>query len=334
MVSAHLHVCFLDALIAPPPTLNFIRVASGQIVAGAICQLPQLVGTPIVDTSSPRDEITVADILKTLTASWALITIVTAMGTLLFVVYVVTARPIYRAEALVQIRQEAPGSANLHALTAQLGGLSDLAYLSGGSSNERSLALATLKSRILLQELIRERNLLPALFPDRWDTNKIFGQTSGPPTLWHGYKKFTRDILSVSEEKKTGLVTIAVEWHDGLVAAEWAADIIARTNRLLRDRAVSEGERNLSFLENYREKTSLVEIQRAIHGLVEAELKKLMLAKARDEYALKIVDPPQAPSQPTWPLRTLIISLGFLFSLGISLAVVLLRSTIRSAATR
>lgn len=69
-------------------------------------------------------------------------------------------------------------------------------------------------------------------------------------------------------------------------------------------------------------------IPRYAHTLVESELKKLMLAKAGGEYAIKTVAPAQAPKLRVRPKRTQIAVIGFMLGGVIGVLAVFTRNTI------
>lgn len=280
----------------------------------------------------PDDEIDLRQLIATLWDGKWLIAATTFVSSVIAVAYALFATPIYRAEALVQIRQESKAGGGLSALAAQFGGLADFSGLAGGSGGDRALTLATLKSRVVVQSFIQDNNLLPELFESQWDPETKRWNVSDPknePTLWHGYEAFSKGILKVTEDKKTGLVTVAIEWRDPDLAAAWAKELIARTNAYLRDKTILESEKNLDYLRQQVRQTGVVELQQAVYTLVESELKKLMLAKGGEEYAIKTIDPAQAPNLRTKPKRSQIAILGFLLGGFLGVVAVFVRNAIR-----
>lgn len=226
--------------------------------------------------------------------------------------YALTADEVYRSEALVQPRQETRTGAGLLSLSGAIGGIGDVAGFST-VSGERAVAVATLKSRVLIETFIDEKKLLPKLYASKWDaeTGKWTVAPDKVPTTWQAYNDFTKRVLKIVEDRKTGLVTVGVEWRDPEEARDWVSELIARTNAHLKSQAIEEGERNLSYLETQSRKIGQIELQQALYGLVESELKKLMIAKGRDEFALKTIDKAVVPKRRTWPKRMLICVVGF-----------------------
>lgn len=251
-----------------------------------------------------------------------------SLGTALAVAYAMWATPIFRAEALVQARDDTKAGLGLGVLAAPLGGLSELAGLSGASGT-RAVAMATLKSRSVIEPFIAEEGLLPLLYADLWDAAAGSWKDSSPvPSVWQAYNDFTRGILKVTEDRKTGLATVAVEWKDPELARRWVTALVARTNQHLKSVAIREGESNLGYLEGQSRRVGQIEVQRAVYGLIESELKKLMLAKGSEEFAIRTVDPAVTPQRKIRPRRAQMVAVGFLLGGLLGVAVVLIRGAV------
>lgn len=222
-----------------------------------------------------------------------------------------TSEPVYRAEEVVLLSQE--GDQPQSSLSDQLGGLASLAGLSlRGADDRKAEALGTLKSRSLAESFVRERNLLPVLFASRWDpAREQWREGAKVPTLWDANKLIADDVLRVFEEKKTGLITVAVEWTDPQLAAQWATDFVDRTNRTLQQAAVERSNRNIEFLKRQLEETEIVGVRLALNNLLESELKTNMLAQRSDDYVFKTIDAAVVPQEKVWPRRALLLAAGF-----------------------
>jgi LPS O-antigen subunit length determinant protein (WzzB/FepE family) len=62
-------------------------------------------------------------------------------------------------------------------------------------------------------------------------------------------------------------------------------------------------------------KTSLLEIRSSINDVIESQLKTQMMAKVREDYVLKLIEPPFYPEVKFSPNRPLISILGTLLGL-------------------
>ena len=266
--------------------------------------------------------ISLRQVLEILWSGKAVIIATTVLFAIGSVAYALLAKEIFRAEALLvpAEQQSAP------MIGGQLGGLAALAgvNMTEGSGVE---ALAVLRSRQFARDFIEQRNLMPVIFEDEWDAENERWLTDDPtetPDLRDGVEFFHEEVLLVSEERGTGLVTLGVEWTDPDVAAEWASILVRRLNDRLREGALHEAETNVAYLESEMTNTTLFNLQESIGRLLESELQKLMLAKGNEEFAFKIVDPPVPPKQRVRPKRALTAVVGTLLGglLGVFIVLV------------
>jgi uncharacterized protein involved in exopolysaccharide biosynthesis len=232
----------------------------------------------------------------------------------------------YEATVLLSPVSSQSGSNSLSASLAQFGGLAALAGISlpGGGSDQE--AVATLQSDALTERYIQENNLLPVLYSKQWDARNGRWKPSAPeatPTLWKGTKYFSKKIRSVSENPKTGLVTMTIKWSGPAEASSWANGLVKLTNEYLRDKSVTEARRNIAYLNDQLAKTSVVELRSAMYSLIEQQVKKEMLARGSDEFALKVLDPARTPERPSSPGVALWVMVGLIagFVLGLVLAI-------------
>lgn len=235
----------------------------------------------------------------------AAVTAVFALGS---ITYALLADEVYRAEVLLAPAEEASAPA----IGGQLGGL---AALAGFNVNEGGgvEALAVLRSRDFAREFIEHHALLPLFFEDDWDQAGQRWRMEDPeaaPDVRDGVRFFHEKVLTVQEERGTGLVTLAVEWTDPEIAAEWAGTLVRRLNNRLRERALAEAQTNIDYLQSELATTSLVTLQESIGRLLESELQKLMLARGNEEFAFTVLDPAEPPKHRVRPKRTAIVILG------------------------
>jgi uncharacterized protein involved in exopolysaccharide biosynthesis len=230
----------------------------------------------------------------------------------------------YEASVLLSAvtNQSTPsGLGAIGSAVSQLGGIASLAGLNiSGAAGAKAEAVATLQSEAVTERYIRDNNLLPVLFSRQWDRTLNKWNTDDPdkmPTLWKANQYFTKGVRKVTESPKTGLVLMTITWKNAALAAQWANGLVRLTNDYLRDKAIDESERNIAYLNEQAAKTGVVEVRSAIYTLMEAEIKKQMVARGSKEYALKTIDPATAPEKPTYP-RPVLWTVG-----GVALGVLL-----------
>jgi uncharacterized protein involved in exopolysaccharide biosynthesis len=242
--------------------------------------------------------------------------------------------PVYRAETLlVPVEQEK--SEGLGALTGQLGDLAAIAGINFGSAKDKTAEfVAALNSRALSVSFIKENNLMPILFPNQWDTTKKNWKTvSNPPTEWRAFELWDKTIRHVSVDRRSGLITLAIEWRDPALAANWANALVKKVNARLRSEAVEEADRSIAYLQQQLPRTNAVEVQQAIYRLIEAQTKKKMIASTRGEYAFTTIDPAVPPESKYKPNRSLIAYVGVLLGLVCGIVVAIALSPKRTANT-
>jgi uncharacterized protein involved in exopolysaccharide biosynthesis len=219
----------------------------------------------------------------------------------------------------------------LGALASQYGGLASLAGLSVGSGGKREESIATLQSELLTERYIEENDLLPVLYASQWDSHSKKWKSTKVPTVWKANRDFKRRIRDVTDEKKTGLVYLTIKWNDPDLAAQWANDLVKLTNSYLRSKAIQEAERNIAYLNEQAAKTDIVEARRAIYSLLQDEINKQMVARGREEYALKVLDPAVSPEKPTSFGPPTLAALGLLVGFFAAMLFILARRVLQSA---
>lgn len=261
----------------------------------------------------------------------------TFLFTVGFIAAALTITPIFRSTAVLvpAIGDSELGLGGIGGTLGQLGGLATLAgvSLSSGAA-QTDEALAVMRSRQFIERFIEDKDLMPLLFPKRWNSAKK--QWNDPerdePTQSMAYRYFSRKILLVTQDKKSKLVTLQIYWRDREQAAEWANEIVQRINAEMRARVISQSDASIRYLQAELAKTAEVSIREAISRLMEVQIKQRMIANVTQEYAFRIVDRAAVPDrdEKVSPRRTLLAIAGFLLGLTFGVAGVLLLENFRS----
>jgi len=233
---------------------------------------------------------------------WLLLAIV--IGSAAAAVYAFTTPPTWRAEVVTtQVHEQSMSGAS--SLANQLGGLVSLTGLGIGADRNEQDYEAVLESRHLLEEFITRNGLLTALWPD----------PRARPTLWRAVQRFAKGVVSIRQDPRRGITTLSVEWTDPATAARWANGLVALANELIRTRTLAEAQRNIAYLTAQADRTTDVDLRRAIFSLIQNETKTAMLANGRSDYAFRIVDPAMTPEIRAAPHRTLLLITGFVLGM-------------------
>lgn len=281
------------------------------------------------------DEIDLRELFGILWAEKWLIIGITSVAAVISVVVSLMMTEIYHAETVLAAADTDQNSS----MMAQLGGAAALLGVNVGGSNgdEISTAIATLRSHQFISRFIEKNDLLVPLFASKWNKREKIAEVDksvydvntgewlrekGAPTNLEAYREFL-EILSVTgPDRNTGIVTVAINWHNPQEAAEWVNDLVSELNQDIRARDVQEANNAIAFLQQQLENTQLVDMQRVFYQLIESQTRITMLADVRDEYVFRVIDPAVVPDQKSEPRRSLICAVGFL--LGCMLAVVII----------
>jgi len=239
--------------------------------------------------------------------------------------------PIYRASTvLIPASQERNSlSSTLSSTLGQLGGIASLAGVNLASSDAATEeALAVLQSRQFTEHFINDLDLMPELFPGKWDAATRTWKADWwghEPTPARAVKYFNRKIRTVIRDKRSNLVTLQIDWRNRDEAAAWANLLAQRLNTEMRSRAIEQAAASLSYLEKELESTSVVETRDSISRLIETQVRQRMLANVTQEYAFRIVDKAMAPDSddPVWPGKLLFFVGGPLLGLVVGIVAVL-----------
>ena len=262
--------------------------------------------SPSVD----EDEIDLLELIRTLLEAWKTIVGITIVCVGLAVAYALYAPEVFKAETLLAPASEEKSGAS--SALSQFGGLAAMAGISIPSDSNVEQVVATLNSRKFLRQYIDGKKLLPVLFEDIWDADNqswMVPSVEDEPTEQKAVDAF-KEILSVDEDKKSGLITLSISWKDPEVAAEWANNLVKQLNEQLREQAIADSKKRVGYLEQELAKTTLQDMRAVLYNLLESEKQKAMLANVNEDFALEVIDPAVAPETREKPKRKLIVALG------------------------
>jgi uncharacterized protein involved in exopolysaccharide biosynthesis len=294
------------------------------------------------------DEIDLRELFSVLWAGKKLIVAITALFAIVSVIYALSIANEYKASAVVA--PAGSGGSSLGKMAGQLGGLASLAGINigGGESDETQEAMEIMQSWGFIEEFIQSNHLqVPVYAAEGWDkaSNRlklnddlydaeskrwlIEGDESGaggtrPPSSWELYKEF-QGRVSVSQDKKSGLINISIEYYSPLIAKQWVDLFVSSINDYMRARKLEQVNRNIEYLTAQIEKTAIAEMREVFYQLVEEQTKSKMLAEASPEYAFVTVSKAMVPEEKSKPKRALICILGTLLGGMLSVLLVLIR---------
>jgi glycosyltransferase involved in cell wall biosynthesis len=200
----------------------------------------------------------------------------------------------------------------------------------GGSNiaSSSTVTLSYMQSMEFLGSFIQKENLLPDLYPARWDIKRKTWK-GDPPQMEMAIDKL-KDALSVAQ-MENGLVKTDVVWRTPEKALWILNRLISEINARRQRLALEKASANLEYLENRLQHEPVQEMRVTIAGLAARELTRIMLAQKPGEYALEIVNPPYASDIPVSPQRKLITLIGAIVGFMIGALSLLIRDAFRGA---
>jgi len=279
------------------------------------------------------DEIDLRELFGILWAGRIKILAITAVFAITSVFYALSVPDQYKATALLSPAQSSGGG--LSGALGQLGGLAAMAGVSlgGGETSEAQVAQEIMKSWNFIDGFIESNKLAVEVYAaDGWNKGSnelqidsdIYDVSKsqwlvedddtgglGPPSSWKLFEKFS-EKLAVSEDKKSGLLSVSIEYYSPQIAKQWLDLYVAAINDHMQKRKMAKVTRNIEYLEAQIKKTNIAEMQEVFYTIIEEQIKSKMLAEASPDYAFVAVSPSMVPEEKSQPKRALICILGTL----------------------
>jgi uncharacterized protein involved in exopolysaccharide biosynthesis len=307
----------------------------------------QMLFAQMQQNQSKNDEINLGELWRAVWADKLTIIIVSFVFAVTSIYFALSQPNIYKASAVLAPVSDEGGAGGLSALAGQFGGLASMAgiNLGGGSSDKTALALEVLKSRAFIKNFIAKHDLLvPIMAGDNWDmatntlilnaelydqkNNKWIREVTPPkkpePSLWEAFVVFS-DLLIVSQDKNTTMVTIELEYLSPVMAQQWLSWLIADVNEFMRLQDQKEAQDSIDYLTEQLKDIHVSSMETVFYQLIEEQTKNMMLTKVKAEYVLKTIDPAQVPEEKAKPKRALIVMLGTILGGLLSVIIVLVR---------
>jgi capsular polysaccharide biosynthesis protein len=255
----------------------------------------------------------------------------TTLGLLAAALTIWLMTPIYRSTTVAFPASHKGSLGGIGNVLSQVSGVASMAGLDVGDSGNPE-AVAILNSRQFNERFILANALMPILFDKDWDASRNDWKPHllRPRTLWDGYDYFVRKVRTVSEDRKSGLLTINIDWSNRDQAAQWANKILAQLNQEMRQRAIDEATAMVSYLNKELDKADNLSLKEAISKLIESEIKERALATVRYEYGYHVIDAaePADPRHPSKPQMRVYLVFGAIGGLILGILAALLDQSI------
>lgn len=289
------------------------------------------------------EDIDISNIIKILISNRLTIFIVTLIFSISSVIYSLSIDNVYRSDSLIQIID------NNHASNSMLSQYSGVASLAGinlpsSSQNKSALVIEIIKSRSFFNVIILDEYILPKIIAyDKYDqenntdvyNSDIYSSKDGwniqnqRPSTLDAHSIFL-NMLNIEEDSKSGFIKISIDHESPLFAKLLLNSILKNINLVIKHNDIKDSNESINFLKSEISKTNTVDIKNGLSNILEKQLEKNLLANVRDEYIVKIIDPPHTPEKKYSPKRSTLVILISIFGFLASIIFVIFRDSIQN----
>jgi LPS O-antigen subunit length determinant protein (WzzB/FepE family) len=276
---------------------------------------------------------------------WIIVS-VTAFLSLVGVIYSLFLPNIYESRAILVPVNSSNGISAALGSYRGLAGLAGISLPSRSDEGNSSKAIQKIKSLSFFENnILGNINLSDLMAVKSWNrktntlsfddnifdmnTNTWVRDFSFPqqqiPSVQESFAVFKNDHLSLSEDIKSGFITLSIKHQSPYIAKQWVELVVNEINSFYREKDKLESERAVSYLNQQISTTSLSEIKQVIAQLLQEETKKLTLIEANQYYVFDYIDPPAVMERKSEPKRAIICILSAILGLMMSIILVILR---------
>ena len=292
------------------------------------------------------DEIDLRELFYVLLEGKWIIVSLTAFVSIIGVIYSLLLPNIYESKAMLVPVNSSSGISGALGSYSGLAGLAGISLPSGGDEGNSAKAIQKISSLSFFENNILPNIHLPDLMAVKsWNSktntltfdDSIYDTNSNTwirdfsypqqqiPSAQKSFEVFKTAHLSLSEDKKSGFITLAIKHQSPFIAKQWVELVINQVNAFYRQKDKSESEKAVSYLNQQISITGLSEIKQVIAQLLQEETKKLTLIEANQYYVFDYIDPPAVMEEKSEPKRALICILSALLGGMLSILLVLIR---------
>ena len=286
----------------------------------------------LVPPQQAEDAVSIGALMRVLAESWKTLA-VSALACAIVTAAILLSMPnFYRGIVLISpVVPEKPGA--MGGLSSEIGGIAAIAGVDvTANTGPKAESFAALNSVGFARDFITSQNLMPILFPKLWDpATHNWRKDKKPPTLEAAARLFMGKVRTITQDRKTGLIKVTVEWYSPELASAWANGLVDTVNDRLRAVAIRDADLSIEYLNKELAKTTVVEMQHAIYQVMEDQVQRAMLANVTREYAFKVIDRAVTPVQKAGPLRGILTLVGAGVGLFLGIFIVFVRRALRKS---
>ncbi|VAY86335.1 Lipopolysaccharide biosynthesis [hydrothermal vent metagenome] len=280
-----------------------------------------------------EDEIDLRELFKTILKNKFKIALITFIITSLTILYTLSIPNSYKSSVVLD-PQDQPKSAGL-------GGLSALAGMAGvslgvSSMNTFNSMKAVLNDNAFQEMVIKKYKLTEKLTPEYMDKNLVFAL--GFRSIYDIFKsdsendksqdeimfdtiKTLKKIVSLSNDEKSGAISMSVEMYDRFLAKEILDIYLKELTTYLQKIDMQDINKKLKYYKSELEKVDDIELKIQISQLMSSLIQKKVLSSASEYYNVKVMTQSQVAfiKDKSKPKRALIVIVSFITSIILSI---------------
>ncbi|MEH6580741.1 MAG: chain-length determining protein [Halioglobus sp.] len=161
--------------------------------------------------------------------------------------------------------------------------------------NYNDVMRARLGSRDFTMRFLDEKNVYQYFYPEQWNQDEQRWEDGFTPDRGEIFTRFRDEVRSIILNEETDIINIGMQWPEPSVARDWANQYVQSFNEFIRERTINDTSRKQEYLQTELRRSDILEMQKSIYRLIEAQTAIAMLANARKEYALEVIDPAAIP---------------------------------------
>ena len=292
------------------------------------------------------DEVDLRELFYILLEGKWIIVSLTAFVSIIAVIYSLLLPNTYESKALLVPVNPSSSISGALGSYSNFAGIAGISLPSGGDEGNSAKAIQKISSLSFFENNILTNIYLPDLMAVKfWDSQtntvsfdkNIYDTSSNTwvrnfsypqqqiPSAQESFETFKTEHLSLSEDKKSGFITLSIKHQSPYVAKQWVELIVNEVNSFYRQKDKIESQKAISYLNQQFSMTGLSEIKQVLAQLLQEETKKLTLIEANQYYVFDYIDPPAVMEKKSEPKRALICILSALLGGMLSIVLVLIR---------
>jgi uncharacterized protein involved in exopolysaccharide biosynthesis len=278
-----------------------------------------------------EDEIDLRELFATISRYKYKILLFSLVVTLMSVVYTLSKPNVYASSTLLVPQEQAKSS--IGGGLSALAGMAGISIGGGGNVDVATSFDTVLKDFSLQKKMIKKYNLAEKIKVDESkmvfalgydDIYKLFHSSEDSPTkeltedtIMHETYKALLEMISVTSDKESGIITLQVESPDRYLAKELVEIYLTELTNYLREMDMSNIQTQIDYYMSEIENVDEISMKDQLGQLASALIQKKVLSKANKYYNVKQLIKPQVAyiKDKTKPKRALVVIVAFITSL-------------------